>query len=287
MEVVVLCLCAVVLICLLVLITLLKRKYENGATADEEPAVQAQPRRVVGARNARAARLRVGARHAGAAGADGDAAPEEDEDEARPELELPDKVGAKKRAKLEAKAEKKALREVEERLREERKQRQQQEDEERQRESALREEEERRQEQAERQAREERERKELEEYLKMKEMFSVEEEGCEETDAEQDQGSLLQQFITYIKTSKVVLLEDLAAHFKLKTQSIIDRIQDLQSEGALTGVIDDRGKFIYISPEELQAVARFVKQRGRVSISELAESSNQLINLDASINQRS
>ena len=45
------------------------------------------------------------------------------------------------------------------------------------------------------------------------------------------------------------------------------------------GVTDDRGKFIYISPEELQAVAKFIKQRGRVTISELAESSNTLINL--------
>jgi hypothetical protein len=53
----------------------------------------------------------------------------------------------------------------------------------------------------------------------------------------------------------------------------------------LAGVVDDRGKFIYISPEELEAVARFVKQRGRVSIVELAESSNQLINLNPVINK--
>ncbi|KAJ8888009.1 hypothetical protein PR048_007494 [Dryococelus australis] len=38
-----------------------------------------------------------------------------------------------------------------------------------------------------------------------------------------------------LQTAKVVLLEDLAAHFKLKTQSIIDRIHDLQSDGSLTG----------------------------------------------------
>jgi hypothetical protein len=35
---------------------------------------------------------------------------------------------------------------------------------------------------------------------------------------------------------KVVVLEDLAAHFKLKTQNVIDRIQDLQIEGLLTGM---------------------------------------------------
>jgi hypothetical protein len=37
-----------------------------------------------------------------------------------------------------------------------------------------------------------------------------------------------------------VLLEDLAAHFKLKTQDTIDRVTQLQEEGTLTGVIDDR-----------------------------------------------
>jgi len=53
----------------------------------------------------------------------------------------------------------------------------------------------------------------------------------------------------------------------------------------LLGVVDDRGKFIYISPDELEAVAKFVKQRGRVSIAELAESSNKLINLNPNISK--
>ena len=45
-------------------------------------------------------------------------------------------------------------------------------------------------------------------------------------------------------------------------------------------MIDDRGKFIYITVEELESVAKFIRQHGRVSISELAESSNRLINLN-------
>lgn len=49
------------------------------------------------------------------------------------------------------------------------------------------------------------------------------------------------------------------------------------------GVIDDRGKFIYITPEELNAVADFIRQRGRVSIAELARASNTLINLNPEI----
>jgi hypothetical protein len=45
------------------------------------------------------------------------------------------------------------------------------------------------------------------------------------------------------------------------------------------GVMDDRGKFIYIPQEELLQFAKFIKQRGRVAISDLVENSASLINL--------
>lgn len=50
--------------------------------------------------------------------------------------------------------------------------------------------------------------------------------------------------------------------------------------GRLSGVMDDRGKYIYISPEEMKAVADYIKRQGRVSISHLASKSNQFIDLD-------
>lgn len=43
--------------------------------------------------------------------------------------------------------------------------------------------------------------------------------------------------------------------------------------------MDDRGKFIYISEEELAKFAKFIKQRGRVSIADLVENSASLITL--------
>lgn len=202
---------------------------------------------------------------------------EDGEDRTMPDFSG-EKMGAKKRAKLEAKAEKKAQRDTELKVREDKKKKDAIADEERQKAEEREQEEQRRQEEAERAGREERERQEHEEYLKMKASFAVEEEGFdEETDA--DKENLLQEFVNYIKDNKVVVLEDLAQHFKLKTQAVIDRINDLKSNGTLTGVVDDRGKFIYVSEIELQSVAKFIKQRGRVSISDLAESSNSLINL--------
>ncbi|KAL4232113.1 DDRGK domain-containing protein 1 [Mactra antiquata] len=190
------------------------------------------------------------------------------------------KIGAKKLRKLQDKAEKKRQREIELQEREEKKEREQKLEAQRKKEEELQRLEEEKKAEEERLRKEEQERQEHEEYLKYKEMFSVDEEGETDQTADLSSQSLLQEFINYIKQMKVVMLEDLATHFNIKTQDCIDRIQDLQADGSLTGVVDDRGKFIYITTEELESVAKFIKQHGRISISELAESSNRLINLN-------
>merc|ERR1712013_436376 len=175
---------------------------------------------------------------------------EEAGQEEREELEeagikVPDgKIGKKKMEKLQAKADKKLQREAEQKEREENKKK----------------------------------REKMDEDEKLKAAFSVEEEGCDAGEEGDEENKLL-KFINYIKETKVVLLEDLAAQFHLKTQEAIDRVVQLQSDGLLTGVIDDRGKFIYVSQEELEAVVKFIRQQGRVSITDLAMSSNQLIKL--------
>ncbi|XP_077079067.1 DDRGK domain-containing protein 1 [Siphateles boraxobius] len=189
------------------------------------------------------------------------------------------KVGAKKQKKLEEKQARKAQREAELEEREERKRMQELRDQERQKEEEKEKLQEQKQEDELRRAKEDQEKREEEEYQRMKEAFVIEDQGEAEELDEQESRNLLQEFIQYVKKSKVVLLEDLASHFGLRTQDAIARLQDLIADGSLTGVIDDRGKFIFITPEELNAVAQFIKQRGRVSISELAQASNTLINL--------
>ncbi len=63
----------------------------------------------------------------------------------------------------------------------------------------------------------------------------------------------------------------------------MDRIKALEQSGVISGVIDDRGKFIYISPEELTKIAEFIQKRGRVSISDIVSESNKLINLAVTV----
>nr|AFK42342.1 unknown [Medicago truncatula] len=117
------------------------------------------------------------------------------------------------------------------------------------------------------------------EFDKWKGEFSVDDEGTLEEEQDKTEDSLT-NFVEYIKKQKCVPLEDLAAEFKLRTQECINRITSLESMGRLSGVMDDRGKFIYISQEEMKAVADYIKRQGRVSISHLASKSNQFIDLE-------
>lgn len=127
-------------------------------------------------------------------------------------------------------------------------------------------------------AKEEEEKRKQEEYDQWKGMFAVE-EGGEEMNTEQEDQGLLKSFVTFIKEQKVTELEGLAGEFGLKVHDVINRLQGLEQLGYISGVIDDRGKFIYISREEMESVAQFIRKKGRVRISTLAQESNRLIDL--------
>jgi hypothetical protein len=121
------------------------------------------------------------------------------------------------------------------------------------------------------------------EFEKWKGAFLVKEEGTAEEEMQDGGQGLLFDFVEYIKKHKCVPLEDLAAEFKLRTQDCINRILSLEKMGRLSGVMDDRGKYIYISLEEMKAVGDYIKRQGRVSIAHLASKSNEFINLEPNV----
>ncbi|GAV60660.1 DDRGK domain-containing protein [Cephalotus follicularis] len=98
------------------------------------------------------------------------------------------------------------------------------------------------------------------EFDKWRGEFSVDAEGTTEVELQDGNQDLLYDFVEYIKKQKCVPLEDIAAEFKLRTQECINRITSLESMGRISGVMDDRGKYIYISREEMQAVADYIKR---------------------------
>jgi len=126
--------------------------------------------------------------------------------------------------------------------------------------------------------RQERKRKEEEEYQLLKQSFEVESSGSHMAEREEFEKNL-NEFVEYLKKSKVVYLEDLAVKYQLQPKEVVEKIEELEKEGRISGIMDERGKFIYITPEEMTNIAKFITQRGRVTIAEIAQESNKLINL--------
>ena len=108
-------------------------------------------------------------------------------------------------------------------------------------------------------------------------MFTVEGEGTVEQEIQQESQGLLQEFIDHIVERKVVVLEELAAEFGLRTQDVVSRVQALESMGRITGVMTIA---VYLRPSGGDAeVAEYINSKGRVSISDLAKKSNEFVKM--------
>lgn len=109
--------------------------------------------------------------------------------------------------------------------------------------------------------------------------FTVEAAG-EDAQSQAEGAAMAEQIAEYLQRRKIVSLEELAAEFGMRTSDAITKVQALEKDGRITGVMDDRGKYIFISREEMKAVAEFIRSRGRIAISELAAKSATLIDLE-------
>ena len=65
---------------------------------------------------------------------------------------------------------------------------------------------------------------------------------------------------------------------------MIERLKFLQETGAITGLFDDRGKYIYLTRNEIECVTKAIRQRGRISFSDLSKISNELIDFNGKRN---
>eukprot|EP00949_MAST-11_sp_MAST-11-sp1_P002770 g2770.t1 len=117
------------------------------------------------------------------------------------------------------------------------------------------------------------------EFDKWKDMFETEAAGSATADSQREAEDMLPRFIARIKQKKVVVLEDLAADFSLDAQEVLDRVTTLDEAGLITGVLDDRGKYIYLTEDELESMASHVENVGRISVKDLAVQSRDFVDL--------
>ena len=125
---------------------------------------------------------------------------------------------------------------------------------------------------------EEQKKKEDELYNQWKDMMKVGEEGEEKMDFTKEE--VINKFLDYIKIRKVISLEDISGTFKLSPNEIVMKLNQFEKEGRILGIIDDRGKYIYITEKEMSLIEKMFMNRGRISKADLIKECNRIIRFE-------
>lgn len=82
--------------------------------------------------------------------------------------------------------------------------------------------------------------------------------------------SLLRSIVKFCLSSSSLPVNTLS-------QACVEKLKALIGAGQLSGLLDDRGKFVHITNEEYETVAQFMEKRGRVTLAELVEQGPKLL----------
>ena len=109
-------------------------------------------------------------------------------------------------------------------------------------------------------------------------MIKVGEEGEERMDFTKEE--VINRFLDYIKIRKVINLEDISDTFKLSPTDIVNKLNQFEKEERIMGIIDDRGKYIYITEKEMGLIEKMFINRGRINKSDLIKECNRIIRFE-------
>ena len=142
----------------------------------------------------------------------------------------------------------------------------------------LKEEKEKEYEEALKKAKEEEKKKEDDIYNKWKDQIKIGEEGEEKFDFSNEK--IINEFLNYIKIRKVISLEDLSGTFKLSPNELVEKLNFFEKEGKILGIIDDRGKYIYITEKEMNMIEKMFQNRGRINKNDFIKECNRIIRFE-------
>ena len=125
---------------------------------------------------------------------------------------------------------------------------------------------------------EEQQKKEDEIYNQWKDMIKIGEEGEEKRNFSDE--NVINEFLNYIKRRKVVSLEDLSGVFKISPNELVEKLNQFEKEGRILGIIDDRGKYIYVTEKEMNMIENLFMKRGRINKGDLIKECNKIIKFE-------
>jgi CTP-dependent riboflavin kinase len=82
---------------------------------------------------------------------------------------------------------------------------------------------------------------------------------------------------SYKQKAKVVSLDDIATELSWTTGQVIEKIKDLEARNEINGILDGNGKYIHVTMQEMQALAEFIIQKGRLNRSDFESKCQQVL----------
>ena len=105
-------------------------------------------------------------------------------------------------------------------------------------------------------------RAEAKEFEDWKGQMEVEEEGSMAAEQQDKAEKIEETFVLRIKEKKIMPLIELSSAYGMTIEEVVDKIRSLEKEGLLVGVMDDRGKYISFTRDELSKLAEWVRRKG-------------------------
>lgn len=59
---------------------------------------------------------------------------------------------------------------------------------------------------------------------------------------------------------------------------MVEMLHEFMADDRLSGILDDRGRFIYISTSEQDRIVEMIEREGKISIADLVAGCNRIIN---------
>ena len=113
-------------------------------------------------------------------------------------------------------------------------------------------------------------------------MFAVEESGVSKESEDvlkRKEQELENTLLHYLTTRKLTLLEDASHKFSLTTKDLVEKIKKLEQQDRVSGVFDERGKYLFIEKKEWDSVRNYISAKGRLKKSDMMTECAKIIKI--------
>ncbi|GBE62409.1 DDRGK domain-containing protein [Babesia ovata] len=97
-------------------------------------------------------------------------------------------------------------------------------------------------------------------YRNIASSFVVETEGHEQPRKQFN----VEDFVNFVIWKKATNLVELSAKFDLKQNEVVHRLNQLEDQGRLFGLLDERGRYLYISATDVDTLEHYIVNSGRI-----------------------